>query len=58
MDADAQTDGAIGETMGLDLGPPQRLYERLRSIGGYVWDESREPFHSSYDNWYVVPVTL
>ncbi|CZT04230.1 related to histidine kinase tcsA protein [Rhynchosporium graminicola] len=35
------------------LDPPLRLYERLRQVSGYTWDESREPFHSSYDNWQV-----
>lgn len=32
--------------------PPPRLFERLRSIPGYTWDDS-QAFHSSYDNWYV-----
>ncbi|KAL2069832.1 hypothetical protein VTL71DRAFT_14511 [Oculimacula yallundae] len=35
------------------LDPPLRLYERLRQVAGYTWDESRDPFHSSYDNWQV-----
>ncbi|KAE8452450.1 hypothetical protein EG329_000352 [Mollisiaceae sp. DMI_Dod_QoI] len=35
------------------LDPPLRLYERLRQITGYIWDEEKEPFHSSYDNWQV-----
>lgn len=35
----------------LDLLP--KLYERLRQIAGYTWDESRAPIHSSYDNWYL-----
>jgi hypothetical protein len=35
------------------LNPPPRLFERLRQIKGYTWDEERDPFHSSYDNWYV-----
>ncbi|KAJ5035453.1 uncharacterized protein L3040_007921 [Drepanopeziza brunnea f. sp. 'multigermtubi'] len=35
------------------LDPPLRLFERLRQIAGYTWDESRDPFHSSYDNWQV-----
>ncbi|KAI9801461.1 MAG: hypothetical protein M1833_002693 [Piccolia ochrophora] len=30
-----------------------RLFERLAQIHGYVWDESTQPFHSSYDNWHV-----
>ncbi len=33
------------------LDPPPRLFERLRQIKGYIWDEETEPFHSSYDNW-------
>ncbi|MCJ1398047.1 hypothetical protein MMC11_001244 [Xylographa trunciseda] len=33
--------------------PPPRLYERLAHISGYTWDQSLEPFHSSYDNWHV-----
>jgi hypothetical protein len=33
--------------------PPPRLYERLRQIAGYSWDESRYPQHLSYDFWYV-----
>ncbi|KAG6213833.1 hypothetical protein E4U50_000863 [Claviceps purpurea] len=33
--------------------PPQRLFERLRQIAGYTWDESREPIHTSYDFWLV-----
>ncbi|KAL5318468.1 hypothetical protein ACEPPN_013529 [Leptodophora sp. 'Broadleaf-Isolate-01'] len=35
------------------LDPPPRLYERLRQLAGYSWDESKDPFHSSYDNWQV-----
>jgi hypothetical protein len=33
------------------LEPPACLLERLRQIDGYTWDESRRPFHSSYDIW-------
>ncbi|OAA46392.1 ATPase-like, ATP-binding domain protein [Metarhizium rileyi] len=33
--------------------PPPRLFERLRQIAGYTWDESKEPIHSSYDFWLV-----
>ncbi|KAH8820013.1 HHK1, histidine kinase-group X protein [Xylogone sp. PMI_703] len=36
------------------LGPPPRLFERLHQIAGYTWDESKEPFRSTYDNWHVV----
>lgn len=31
--------------------PPPRIFERLRQIAGYTWDESQELFHSTYDNW-------
>jgi hypothetical protein len=43
-------DGSVGLT-DENLDPPSRLFERLRQIAGYTWDESQEPFHSSYDNW-------
>ncbi|KAL9586432.1 MAG: hypothetical protein Q9203_003864 [Teloschistes exilis] len=33
--------------------PPHQLYERLSHLAGYTWDQSVEPFHSSYDNWHV-----
>jgi len=33
------------------LDPPPRIIERLRNIAGYTWDETKTPFHSSYDNW-------
>ncbi|KAL7766514.1 hypothetical protein ACKLNR_004430 [Fusarium oxysporum f. sp. zingiberi] len=36
------------------LDPPPRIYERLRQIAGYTWDESQLPFHSSYDFWHVI----
>ncbi|CAJ0552040.1 Ff.00g060190.m01.CDS01 [Fusarium sp. VM40] len=36
------------------LDPPPRIYERLRQIAGYTWDESQLPFHSSYDYWHVI----
>jgi hypothetical protein len=35
------------------LDPPSRIFERLRLLAGYSWDESIPPFHSSYDNWYT-----
>ncbi|KAI0025269.1 putative histidine kinase HHK1p [Xylariomycetidae sp. FL0641] len=34
------------------LDPPARIFERLRQLAGYAWDESHQPFHSSYDNWH------
>jgi len=43
---------ALGDEM---LDPPPRLYERLRHIAGYTFDESEPPFHSSYDNWQALP---
>lgn len=33
------------------LKPPVGLLDRLRQLVGYTWDESRGPFHSSYDVW-------
>ncbi|KAL8832988.1 MAG: hypothetical protein Q9170_004587 [Blastenia crenularia] len=33
--------------------PPHHLFERLSYLSGYTWDQSIEPFHSSYDNWHV-----
>ncbi|CAF9914274.1 MAG: hypothetical protein ALECFALPRED_009513 [Alectoria fallacina] len=35
------------------LQPPPRLYERLAQLSGYTWDQSIQPFHSTYDNWHV-----
>lgn len=31
--------------------PPARIFERLRQLAGYAWDETQTPFHTSYDNW-------
>jgi hypothetical protein len=31
--------------------PPPRLFERLKQIAGYAWDDAKPAFHSSYDNW-------
>ncbi|KAK1595981.1 hsp90-like protein [Colletotrichum navitas] len=42
---------AIGSDDHFD--PPSRLFERLRQIAGYTWDESRLPFHTSYDIWHL-----
>ncbi|KAH8596837.1 HHK1, histidine kinase-group X protein [Bisporella sp. PMI_857] len=41
------------ETRDENLDPPARLFERLRQIAGYSWEESQEPIHSSYDTWQV-----
>ncbi|OAA70994.1 two-component sensor protein histidine protein kinase [Akanthomyces lecanii RCEF 1005] len=38
--------------------PPPRLFERLRQIAGYTWDESIHPVHSTYDYWYVFGTRL
>ncbi|KAI4599230.1 hypothetical protein KJ359_002189 [Pestalotiopsis sp. 9143b] len=35
------------------LDPPPRIFERLRQIAGYTWDDTQRPFHSTYDNWHV-----
>jgi len=39
----------------LDL--PTRIFERLRQIAGYTWDETKYPLHTSYDNWYGFGLT-
>ncbi|KAH7346267.1 two-component sensor protein histidine protein kinase [Rhexocercosporidium sp. MPI-PUGE-AT-0058] len=31
----------------------QGVWTRLRQLSGYTWDDSREPFHSSYGAWHV-----
>lgn len=33
--------------------PPARLFERLAQLPGYTWDQSSEPFHSTYSHWHV-----
>ena len=38
--------------------PPVHIFDRLRKIPNYAWDEARPPFHSSYDNWYMPPSHL
>ncbi|KAK3397352.1 hypothetical protein B0T20DRAFT_356714 [Sordaria brevicollis] len=35
------------------LDPPARIFERLRQIAGFAWDETKPPYHSTYDNWHV-----
>ncbi|KAK4122657.1 hypothetical protein N657DRAFT_620631 [Parathielavia appendiculata] len=35
------------------LESPARILERLHQIAGYTWDDSRRPYHSTYDNWHV-----
>ena len=36
--------------------PPARLFERLAQLPGYTWDQSAEPFHSTYNHWHVFGV--
>ena len=33
--------------------PPTRLFERLGQLPGYTWDQSVEPFHSTYNHWHI-----
>lgn len=33
--------------------PPARLFERLGQLPGYTWDQSVEPFHSTYNHWHI-----
>ncbi|KAK3989814.1 Two-component system protein A [Cladorrhinum sp. PSN332] len=35
------------------LESPARIFERLHQVAGYSWDDSRPPFHSTYDNWHI-----
>ncbi|KAI0013328.1 putative histidine kinase HHK1p [Xylariaceae sp. FL0662B] len=50
-----ERDMADGPVVASDdlLDPPARIFERLRQLAGYTWDESRRPFHSTYDNWHI-----
>lgn len=41
----------LGEDLPL---PPARLFERLAQLPGYIWDQSVEPFHSTYNHWHVL----
>lgn len=34
--------------------PPPRLFERLSQLPGFTWDQSVEPFHSTYNYWHVL----
>ena len=40
----------LGEDLPL---PPSRLFERLAHLPGYTWDQSTEPFHSTYNHWHI-----
>ncbi|KAL4950028.1 hypothetical protein BDW69DRAFT_173097 [Aspergillus filifer] len=40
----------LGEDLPL---PPARLLQRLAQLPGYTWDQSSEPFHSTYNHWHV-----
>lgn len=44
-------DGSVAIAADDLVDPPARLYERLRQISGYTWDEARSPVHTSYDVW-------
>lgn len=33
--------------------PPTRLFERLGQLPGYNWEQSLEPFHSTYNHWHI-----
>ncbi|KAI9674157.1 MAG: hypothetical protein M1817_001975 [Caeruleum heppii] len=46
-----EENGGIASDDLSDVSP--RLFERLAQIPGYVWDEAREPFRSSYESWHV-----
>jgi len=48
MDDDDFPDVLAGD---LSPHPPARLFDRLRQISGYTWDESRPVLHTSYDVW-------
>ncbi|KAL2265429.1 hypothetical protein VTJ83DRAFT_6529 [Remersonia thermophila] len=50
VDVDVPTDRALDDQL-LDF--PPRILSRLNQISGYTWDETRPPFHSTYDNWHV-----
>ncbi|OIW27385.1 hsp90-like protein [Coniochaeta ligniaria NRRL 30616] len=53
MDGPAITpDDQLGRLDQLDH-PPSRIFERLRQLAGYTWDETRTPYHTSYENWHV-----
>jgi hypothetical protein len=44
----------LGHFLGEDLPlPPARLFERLGQLPGYTWDQSTEPFHSTYNHWHI-----
>ncbi|KAL1841038.1 hypothetical protein VTJ49DRAFT_7469 [Mycothermus thermophilus] len=50
VDIDVPTTRALDDQL-LDF--PPRILSRLNQISGYTWDETRPPFHSTYDNWHV-----
>ncbi|KAL2128347.1 hypothetical protein VTI74DRAFT_9297 [Chaetomium olivicolor] len=52
MDSVDSVDSAIRPLDEL-LESPARILERLHHMAGYTWDDSRPPFHSTYDNWHV-----
>ncbi|KAL2116563.1 hypothetical protein VTJ04DRAFT_8731 [Mycothermus thermophilus] len=50
VDADVPTTRTLNE-QSLDF--PPRILSRLQQMAGYTWDETRPPFHTTYDNWHV-----
>ncbi|CAK7207535.1 Chk1 protein kinase [Sporothrix eucalyptigena] len=46
-------DTSAGPSVDDALDPPVHIFDRLRQIAGYTWDETRRPLHTSYDNCHV-----
>ncbi|CAK7234784.1 Chk1 protein kinase [Sporothrix curviconia] len=46
-------DTSAGPSVDDSRDPPAHMFDRLRQIAGYTWDETRRPLHTSYDNWHV-----
>ncbi|CAK7209152.1 Chk1 protein kinase [Sporothrix bragantina] len=46
-------DTSAGPSVDDSLDPPAHIFDRLRQIAGYTWDETLRPLHTSYDNWHV-----
>lgn len=49
-DFEMEDSSLLGEDLPL---PPARLFERLGQLPGYTWDQSVEPFHSTYNHWHI-----
>ncbi|GAP85527.2 putative serine threonine protein kinase [Rosellinia necatrix] len=45
-------DGSVALLDEQQVDPPARIFERLRQLAGYSWDENNKPVHSTYDNWH------